>query len=950
VATAASDIQEDAGRAQYDAFISYSRAVDGKLAPALQSALQRFAKPWYRARAKRVFRDDASLSANPGLWSSIEQALDAARYFVLLASPGAAESRWVGEEVKHWLAHKPRERLLLVLTEGEIAWDDARGDFDWERTTALPRALGGAYEEEPRYIDVRWARTHEHLSLSDPRFREAVADVAAPLHGRPKDELIGEEVRQHRRTVRLVRGAVALLAALAIAATLAAVFALQQRNTARTERDRAEEQARIATSRSLADAALQTFDEELDLALLLALQAFRLEPTAEARDAVVTAIQRSERIERTLADDADGVTRLAFRPGTAIAATVSVNGRVTLWDTRTGRQLRRLRTGEEGGASVAIRRDGLMAVGGEFSSVTLWDSKTGRRLEPLRGLEQSEIASVAFSPDERLLAAADGEGTIGIWNVGSRRLVRTLEAGVDELFDTGSGVGNVAFSPDGRTLVFAGADGGIRTWRLDSRTPQRRRLGRHGDAVQALAFAPDGRLLATGADNGTIRFWNVDAGGPVGRERRAHVRGVNGLAFSADGKRLATAGGDGTVKLWAVGATRPTTTLTGHSQPTTAVAFTPAGGALVSASDDGTLKVWNVGGSLTERLNVGRQADRVAVSPDGRTLAVGGEFGVVRFWDLASRKPLSGWLDGHPSELVTDLEFDDSGRVLASSGEDGSVLLWDVAARRRLRPLLRTDEEPLGYSDVTPLAFRPGGELLASAADESAVAFWDVRRRTRNGRRLEDLESAELSSVAISADGSTLALGSRSGELSFWDVERRGRLGGTLRARGLEGFSTIMTLAFSPDGRLLASGGDDDFVRFWDARRRRAIGEPLRGHARPVRGVAFTPDGATLASGSEDGTVRLWDVARRRPLGEPLRSGAADVTGIAISRRGDLLAAATGSPRLVLWRGTLWPTRVEQAAARLCAAAGRNLTRSEWDEFVSVVAYERVCPALPAAD
>lgn len=60
----------------YDGFVSYSHAADAQLATELQRGLQRFAKPWYRMRALRVFRDEVSLSANPGLWSSIQQALD----------------------------------------------------------------------------------------------------------------------------------------------------------------------------------------------------------------------------------------------------------------------------------------------------------------------------------------------------------------------------------------------------------------------------------------------------------------------------------------------------------------------------------------------------------------------------------------------------------------------------------------------------------------------------------------------------------------------------------------------------------------------------------------------------------------------------------------------------------------------------------------------------------
>jgi len=88
----------------YDCFLSYSHAADSRLASALRAGLHRFAKPWYRVRALRVFRDDSSLSANPHLWNSIEQALRSSRWLVLLASPRAAESAWVGRELATWCA------------------------------------------------------------------------------------------------------------------------------------------------------------------------------------------------------------------------------------------------------------------------------------------------------------------------------------------------------------------------------------------------------------------------------------------------------------------------------------------------------------------------------------------------------------------------------------------------------------------------------------------------------------------------------------------------------------------------------------------------------------------------------------------------------------------------------------------------------------------------------
>jgi hypothetical protein len=108
------------------------------------------------------------------------------RVLILLASPEAARSEWVTREITYWTEHKPLEKLLIVLTDGEIVWDQAASDFDWARTTALPPVLGRAFADEPRYIDLRWARTQEHLSLNDGRFRDRVADLAASLHHRPR--------------------------------------------------------------------------------------------------------------------------------------------------------------------------------------------------------------------------------------------------------------------------------------------------------------------------------------------------------------------------------------------------------------------------------------------------------------------------------------------------------------------------------------------------------------------------------------------------------------------------------------------------------------------------------------------------------------------------------------------------------------------------------------------
>lgn len=165
---------------RYRAFVSYSHASDAQLAASLQSSLSRFAKPWYRLRTMRVFLDKTSLSANPALWPTIEQALGQSEYFLLLASPTSANSVWVQQEVRWWLQNKTAEKLVVCLTDGVILWDNKTGDFDWDKTNAVPAILKGAFPSEPLYADFRAAKAANKYAKSDPAFRDAL--LILPLH------------------------------------------------------------------------------------------------------------------------------------------------------------------------------------------------------------------------------------------------------------------------------------------------------------------------------------------------------------------------------------------------------------------------------------------------------------------------------------------------------------------------------------------------------------------------------------------------------------------------------------------------------------------------------------------------------------------------------------------------------------------------------------------------
>ena len=200
--------------ALYDAFISYSHAKDKPVAAALQSAIQRLGKPWYRRRALRVFRDDTSLAATPQLWPTIEQALGQSRFLILLASPEAAASRWVDKEIAFWLQNKSADTLLIGVTDGVLAWDYAAQDFAWSETTPLPPSLKGRFAAEPKWVDLAGYR--EGADKDGAKFTELAADFAAAIRGMPKEDLLSQEVRQQRRALALATTAAAALLVLAI--------------------------------------------------------------------------------------------------------------------------------------------------------------------------------------------------------------------------------------------------------------------------------------------------------------------------------------------------------------------------------------------------------------------------------------------------------------------------------------------------------------------------------------------------------------------------------------------------------------------------------------------------------------------------------------------------------------------------------------------------------------
>ncbi|HEX7185187.1 MAG TPA: toll/interleukin-1 receptor domain-containing protein [Thermoanaerobaculia bacterium] len=222
----------------YKAFICYSRH-DVDLAVAIQRALQRYSKPWYKVRALRVFRDVSSLPLESNLWSSIERALANSEYLVLLASPSAHNSLWVQKELEWWLGNRSVDSMLIVVLSGDTPWNAPSAEPKWAENTALPGLLQNCLIEEPNFGDMRWIEKIEQASLANLKFRDEISSLAATLHGVPKEDLESEEARQGRRQKQLM---LTIACILLITTTLALFFA----HSSNSEKERALQQQEIA--------------------------------------------------------------------------------------------------------------------------------------------------------------------------------------------------------------------------------------------------------------------------------------------------------------------------------------------------------------------------------------------------------------------------------------------------------------------------------------------------------------------------------------------------------------------------------------------------------------------------------------------------------------------------------------------------------------------------------
>jgi WD40 repeat protein/uncharacterized caspase-like protein len=534
-----------------------------------------------------------------------------------------------------------------------------------------------------------------------------------------------------------------------------------------------------------------------------------------------------------------GAMRLVFSPDGRLLATGTFRSNtVKLWDTATGRELRNLSSGSQSAAGmapfIAFSRDNrLIAATAGDNSVKIWEVTSGREVQTLAASQASMTATlggvyfIAFTPDGRLVTMSDA---IRVWDVAAARELKSTSLGSMNTSGLMGGEGGAALTPDGSQLAFISSEGfdpKVKFWDLATGS-EVRSIGLSDKDIEntELSFAPDGHLWVAGLIDKRLKLWDVTS---KGRERdlgpTAHEHDL--VRFSRDGRFLTLAEGY-KIKIWEV----------------------------VSGRELPALQVPNSG--------LYSQQGRVfaSFSDDGKRIATGGIDTATIVWDTESAKQLLK-LSGR-TNMSYKVAFSADGSHLYSGGRTR----WDLRTGRGLRITAAPTDKGFGVPS-------PDGRILAVFAPYTSVI---TILETPSGRVLQTLKPAAEGIVAqqirFSPDGSMLVatysqsfdqqVSSHANSAGTFSLENQVRIWDVKSGRELR--SLILNGAplganFSGDGRLVATIGSMGEVSVWDSQSgsklRDLIASPMAKLGNPA-GI-FSP--GTIKPGSMPTMPNMADLS-----------------------------------------------------------------------------------------
>jgi WD40 repeat protein len=549
-----------------------------------------------------------------------------------------------------------------------------------------------------------------------------------------------------------------------------------------------------------------------------------------------------------------------FSPdGAKVLTRASWETAAILWDTRTGKMLKRLIGHTYEIWSFAFSFDGsLIATASIDSTVIVWDALTGYPLLKLKG-HKGIVSSVVFSPDGKRIATGSWDGTARIWDSGNGNLVYELKGHSGR-------VTNVIFSPGSKMIVTGSSDGTAIIW--DSKTGNRmQQLRGHRSEITSLAFSPDGSQLITASMEGKVLVWQLQIDNKA-LDLIGHQGEVYSATFSPDGKKILTASADSTSKLWDAKSGSLIHDLKDHTGEVKWASFSTDGSKIVTACSDKIARIWDSGsGLLLKELNGHiNTVNSAFFSPDGTLVATSGDQ-TARLWEVKTgslQRELKGQSeginvavyspDGTKVALVTGSNYlynsipdfsNENSPGMKDIPSDRFIRVWDAETWKLLLDLKGHTAE------VTSVLFSPDNQRLLTASMDGTSRIWDAK----SGELLKELKGHKqgIITAVFSPDGKKIVTASMDGTAIIWDSKTGARVK-DLNSHARMLFSAV----FSPDGKKIATASSDDSVRIWNAVSGILL-KSFHGELHPTRADVFSSDGHYFIS-ILDSTVNIWNL------------------------------------------------------------------------------------------
>lgn len=840
----------------YQAFISYSHKSDRNVAISLQRWMQRFAKPWYKLRQIRVFRDETDLSATPSLWKSVRQALDQTEYLILIASSRSAQSKWIKREIYYWLTGKDLDpakeqvylsnedilpeklaRFFIVLTEGKLSWNESQGDFDWQNSNALPPFLTDIFKEEPLWVDLTQIAGEKDLERSlgrsNPEFLTAVARLLSPIRKIDFNRLISEDYRELRKTKIVAWSAALTLSLLTLFLILAVYLVLLSGDAARKQSQAAEAGRLVAEAQAI----LAQPPVQLN-------EAARKAFTADSIFESITTKQVCPIWLKRLLKGLIGSNGNQQKPADP-AKRDSLNQK---WFSKV---IDPLLTADENDHYRAARLTAMLILRKAASQMPAY----------YKGFAMQDTLSVrkAGFIGEQWIYSTQYGNRVDIWDAEHNTLLKSIN-----LYCIGTSVNGkqqLEFSGDGKWLATADLSGKVQVRSLPQgniefeipaehavdRNKEHRNSGQKPESQQGVvqeSFEGPG--------------WHI---GPTGcaPNKNNLPSNIDALAIGSNGKYLAIISNSGRTRTFAL--------VKSSDSTNPQIVTKPVNTFFVRFENQGSnVRIW-----------------AKALSASGKYLALSSSFNalnraMVFVWDTHTGRQVFNPIE-HEG-IINDIAYSIDDSKLATAAGDETVRVTDMKSGIRLQSFF--------IRNVTSVQFDPSSpdEFLVTTA-QNIAQVWN----TITGKEVAHAQhNATIRTASINLSGTALlTAGDRKqptdtmkNTLSLWKLETVDDL---VQAR-IRHTSSVNALALSSDGSMLASAGFYDQLIVWEASTGKTVAR-MPGMSGLCRALSFTNDDKIVSSSYDSASIAYrWDThtSQKKSILGPGYSSTA-VVGVAKFKR-----------------------------------------------------------------